>query len=739
MLVLAAVLLAIFPKIALGLTTFFFHDAGSLGYPGAFYFQRSLLHGELPLWNSYSHCGVPFLAQMGQWYPANFLCALLPMPWSLNAALLLHLLLGGCGMYALTRRWGAGDFAASFAGLAYAFNGVSLSCFQWSNYIASLGWLPWVVLAVTEAWRHGGRWLAIAAVASALQVLTATPELTLLGWLFLGVLWLAELFSGNIKFVVSSRRIALVILLAAGITMIQMLPFFDLLAHSQRDTNYEQSRWAMPGWGWANLIVPLFHNYLSPQGNWFQHDQDFLMSYYLGLGVLALAVTGAWSARDRLSLVIAGFALVCWVLALGEAGHLYPAARKIFPWIGIARFPVKFTILTALLIPPLAAFAIQKIQNGSDIRVRRRLLFVSGFFLALAAGLVVFAQTNPFPFDSTKAMTSNAIVRAILLVLLAGVLLLLAKLKTPRSRLLIQSLALGILLTDLLTQSPGITPTLPGSIFAPRLWQAAGKPALENGAGRIMISPAAEHEMLYSYVADPQLDFLGKRLAEWYNLNLLDALPKVNGAFTLRPAPFDLVERRLYYTAGAKYGEGLSDFLSVAWESDPGNPAKWIPRTNYLPVITAGQQPRFASDANALVAITATTFDPRAEVYLPESARSFVTVSNATICEIRDPRFSQNQVDAEVRATAPSLIVLSQSFYHLWQAEVDDRRVPLLRANVAFQALQVSAGTHHVKLIYRDRNLMTGAAISVVSILICAAIWRRKPSSEKLDRARSRD
>ena len=73
LLVLAAVVLAIFPKVALGLTTFFFHDAGSLGYPGAFYFQQSILRGELPLWNPYSHCGVPFLAQMGQWYPVNFM------------------------------------------------------------------------------------------------------------------------------------------------------------------------------------------------------------------------------------------------------------------------------------------------------------------------------------------------------------------------------------------------------------------------------------------------------------------------------------------------------------------------------------------------------------------------------------------------------------------------------------------------------------------------------------------
>jgi hypothetical protein len=733
LLVLAAVVLAVFPKVALGLTTFFFRDSGALGFPGAFYFQQSILDGELPLWNPYSHCGVPFLAQMGQWYPVNWLCAVLPMPWSLNFALFLHLLLGGWGMYALARRWGADGFAASFAGLAFAFNGVSFSCFQWSNYIASLGWLPWVVLAVTEAWRNGGRWLALAAIVSALQVLTATPELTLLGWLFLAALWLAELFSGNIKFWSSARRVALVILLAAGLTMIQMLPFFDLLAHSQRDTNYEQSRWAMPGWGWANLIVPLFHNYLSPQGNWFQNDQDFLMSYYLGLGVMALAVAGAWFTRTRASLVIAGTALGCWVLALGEAGHLYPIAKKVFPWIGIARFPVKFTILTAFLIPLLAAWSVQKILADADIRVRRSLIFISGVFLILLTGLVIFARKNPFPFDAVNAMTWNAIVRAVLLVALLAALLILAKLKAPRPRLAVQFTALGILLADLLMHNPGITPVLPGSVFAPGLWQADGKSAPHPGAGRIMISPAAEQQMLYSRVADPQLDFLGKRLAEWYNLNLLDSLPKVNGAFTLRPAQFDLIERQLYYTPGASCGDGFLDFLSAAWISDPGNPAKWMARTNYLPVITAGQRPEFTTDAQALASMTAKTFAPRAEVFLPESARGLVTVSNQTSCNLSHVRFAQNQVDAEVQAAAPSLVVLSQTFYHLWQAEVDGRRVPLLRANVAFQAVQVPAGTHRIRLVYRDPNLVAGAVISIVSLFICGFLWRRRPL-EKLDR-----
>ena len=723
LLVLAAMVVAVFPKVVLGLTTFFFRDSGALGYPGAFYFQQSIFHGELPLWNPYSHCGVPYLAQMGAWYPGNWLVVWLPLPWGVNISQLAHLVLGGWGMFALARRWGADGFAASFAGLAYCFNGVTFSCFQWGNYIASLAWLPWVVLTVTVAWHEGGRWLPAAALVSALQVLTTTPELTLMGWGFLALLWLAEAAAGKIRFWISVRRTAVVISLAAGLTMIQMLPFFDLLAHSQRDTNYESLRWAMPGWGWANLVVPLFHCYLSPQGNWLQHDQDFLMSYYPGLGVLALAVVGLWRWPNRAGLAIGAAVLGCWILALGDAGQLYPLVRKVFPWIGVARFPVKFTLLPAFLLPLLAAGAVTRITGG-DVRAGRSALFSAGVFVALAAGLVAFARACPFPFDATDAMTRNAAVRVLLLLLLVATLCWLAKATTSRPRLAAQFLALGILLADLFTHSPGITPTLPASVLAPGIWQTDGKAPIALGAGRIMDSPQSEQAMLFSYVADPQLDLLGKRLGEWYNFNLLDSLPKVNGAITLRPAEFDQLERRIYYTTGSTYGSGLLDFLSAAWYSDPANAAKWVARTNYLPVLTAGQQPEFKSDAAALDAMCASNFNPRATVFLPESARHLVSASNETRCAVENVRYRQNEVEANVTAAAPSLVVLSQTFYHLWRAEVDGQRVPLLRANLAFQALQVPAGAHHVRLSFHDPLLALGAGVSAVSLLACIVLWR---------------
>ena len=725
-LLLTVVVLGVFAKVAFGLNTFFYRDFASLGYPYAAYLRDSLWNGELPFWNPYSHCGVPFLAQMGNWYPPALLSLLFPIPWATNCFVLLHLIWGGWGVYWLSRRWGAGNFPAQVAGFAFVFNGVTFSCMVWGNYIASLAWLPWVTGCVMAAWQFGGQWIAVAALVSALQVLTATPEITIVYWLMLGILWTAAVISQQVKPGVAARRLAAVIILAAGITMVQMLPFFDLLTHSQRDTARAESfMWAMPGWGWANLFVPLFHTYRAPQGQWFQPGQDFLVSYYIGVGAMVLAVIGLLLKRSRTFLIIGGVALFCWVLALGMDGFLFGWIWKIFPLIGIARFPVKYAILTAFLLPLLVAWGIESIQSANQQRARVVIIVTTGA-LFLTALFVAIAYLHPFPDDNWRATAANAGVRSVLMLIVVGGVWLQSKLASSRGKTAVQLLVLAVFPLDAFTHNQRLVPTLPAANLAPGIWQLSGKPPPPRlGEGRIMISPGAEQVLSFSHVEDFAMDLTGKRLAEWYNLNMLDRIPKVAGAITLRPAHFDVVERHLYYTSGATFGEPLMDFLSATWISSPTNPVVWLSRTNALPIITAGQQPVFTNTTEIWRAMTANDFAPRRFVYLPEAAQGLVSVSAQTDCVVRDVSFGQNQVAFATEATRPSMVVISQTHYHLWNAMVDGNSVPLFRANQAFQALEVPAGSHRVELVYRDPYFTSGVAVSVASLAACGLIWSR--------------
>ena len=255
------------PKIVIGSTvvldqeTFFHRDFGFFGYPLAFHHRQSFWHGEIPLWNPLNNCGLPFLAQWNTLvlYPGSLFYLLFPLSWSLGVFCLLHQFGAGLGMYFLARRWTGNGLAASVAGVAFAFNGLTLNCLMWPNNIAALGWMPWVVLAVERAWRQGGRSLFSAVILGSMQMLSGAPEIILLTWVILGALWLSQWIGGELPRGRLLVRVALVGTLTLLMSAAQLLPFLDLLSHSQRDTSYGDSAWAMPHWGWANLLVTMFN------------------------------------------------------------------------------------------------------------------------------------------------------------------------------------------------------------------------------------------------------------------------------------------------------------------------------------------------------------------------------------------------------------------------------------------------------------------------------------------------
>ena len=324
---LALLILVQFWEIALGSKNFFYRDYGVLAYPVLHYEHVSFWRGELPLWNPFSNCGAPFLAQWGTMvlYPFSLLYLLLPLPWSAGLFSLAHLFLAGLGMYFLAQKWTKNNFAASVAGLTFVFNGVTLSCLTWPNYMVALGWMPWVVVLAERAWRTGGaRKIILAGVVSAFQILAGVPEIVLLTWLFLGCLFLADLVREKNQRAMLLRRIGLIVLIAAGLTAAQLLPFLDLLQHSQRDRNFATGKWALAPWGWANFFVPLFHCFMTPEGTFFQVGQEFFSSTYLGITPLIFAVFAAAKIRETKIRLMTALVLVSIILALGSwrgTGH----------------------------------------------------------------------------------------------------------------------------------------------------------------------------------------------------------------------------------------------------------------------------------------------------------------------------------------------------------------------------------------------------------------------------------
>src|SRR5580704_15436524 len=128
-LLLALLVVATYPQVVFGIETFVARDFGFFVYPLAHFQRECFWHGELPFWDPYNNCGVPFLAQWNTMplYPPSLIYLTLPPEWALGFFSLLHLWFAGLGMFFLARRWTGSSFAAAFAGTVFAFNGLTLN------------------------------------------------------------------------------------------------------------------------------------------------------------------------------------------------------------------------------------------------------------------------------------------------------------------------------------------------------------------------------------------------------------------------------------------------------------------------------------------------------------------------------------------------------------------------------------------------------------------------------------
>ena len=413
---LGLLLLALFPDVILGGRAFVFRDFGLFGYPLAYHHRESLWRGELPLWNPLSHCGIPFLAQWNTLvlYPGSLIYILLPLEWSLSLFNLLHLFLCGLTMYALAFGWTGHRLAATIAGLGFALNGFTLNCLMWPNYIASLAWMPLVVLTAERAWRLGGRHLVLAALAGAMQMLSGTPEVILLTWLLLTALWLLQLWQGDAPRWQVALRLPGVALLVAGLAAAQLLPFLDLLHSSQRSLRLAVDEWSMPITGWANFLVPLFRTEPHWAGVRFQVEQQITSSYYLGISMAALALIAAWRVREGRVRLFAVLTAAGLCLALGRAGGVYTLLLKVFPPLAFMRFPVKFVMLPVFLVPLLAAFAVAAYLPAPP-EIKRRFcrtgLAVGVLFLLAIAFLIGFDRHFPVSDEVWSVTALNGLSR----------------------------------------------------------------------------------------------------------------------------------------------------------------------------------------------------------------------------------------------------------------------------------------------------------------------------------------
>jgi hypothetical protein len=81
------------------------------------------------------------------------------------------------------------------------------------------------------------------------------------------------------------------------------------------------------------------------------------------------------------------------------------------------------------------------------------------------------------------------------------------------------------------------------------------------------------------------------------------------------------------------------------------------------------------------------------------------------------------EVVAELTASNPGLLVVTDLHYPGWVAEEAGQRLPILKADGWFRAVALPAGTHRVVFRYRPISFYAGAALSAAALLTILWLW----------------
>jgi len=242
---------------ALGSQLFFgYADNAVHGLPLANLHHRILAGQESALWSPLIFGGHPIFAESQGAFanPVNIVLSYLLPP--ITVSTLLHWLgmcVGASGMFALGRVIGLSPWASAFAALAAIFSPFWLGVNSNMTVIAAIGWVPWALFAFEL-------WLKRQDVSSALLFAAMATMLVLTGYphmLYASVLYM--FLSMVPSLLVPLRRLnlltqwrpmllsgALAIVIAFGLSAVQLLPLLELIPESHRSEDIKLLFFAWP-------------------------------------------------------------------------------------------------------------------------------------------------------------------------------------------------------------------------------------------------------------------------------------------------------------------------------------------------------------------------------------------------------------------------------------------------------------------------------------------------------------
>src|SRR5207247_7406826 len=160
-----------------------------------------------------------------------------------------------------------------------------------------------------------------------------------------------------------------------------------------------------------------------------------------------------------------------------------------------------------------------------------------------------------------------------------------------------------------------------------------------------------------------------------------------------------------------------------------GRPTGGLVRYEYRPKLPEAFLVSSTQKTNLSSAIRdihgASPFDPASVVLLDRPCAAFPTGAPGSVGTAGGVAWGLNRAGVTVDATGPAMLVLTPAWSPGWQARIDGKVVPVVRADGLVPGVPVPAGSHRVELAYRAPGLRPAFLLAVGTlgaILLMAAV-----------------
>lgn len=700
------------------------------GYPFLAYTESSLRQGELPLWNPLVFCGVPFYASFSApvFYPLRGIpLLLLGAEASVRFLFPVHLVLAGYFAWLLLGAAGTtreGRFAGAAAyclgawanTLFYAGHGSKVICWAF---------LPLLLFSVLRFMQtRGVKWIGLGALAVGMQGLSSHPQMMIYSGVMAVVFALWRMGHPRDwwwKVTGFGAMMALGVLVAA----VQLYPGYLFSSHSTRGEGLDPATaasYSMPPEETLTMILPsafgLRHGFtdstISGVPVYFGRLGLRLSSEFTGVLVFILAMAGFTAGRDgRTKGTLLSLALLGTVVSWGGHTALFSLLYRAFPLFQKIRAPHMAAFITTASVALAAGPGFDALFSRTTSR--RTVLCLAGaaaFFLVL---LPFSATISEMLQDSWwtrmgvpggtgyEFMTRHraSLLRAdIFRALLSSSALLLLLLASRKYGLKAgHSAALVILVTAF--ELVPFNRSFQVYLNQTRIGAIHGTDnglAVMAGSGRV-------------FPGGNELVPLGIRSVTGYHA----AKPAVvDRMATLLSGATPAIIRQFGVTA-FRFPEGdyswgeLHPFLS---EEDPSLSPTPMPRA-FIPARA------IAGTADQGFLALSEGSDVQAVSIIDAPAGGLPGVCSGSVRITVD---TPHEVILETETASDAAVVLADTWYPRWRAEVNGAPAVIHQANGWMRAVMVPAGGSTVRFHYDDSDVVLGMRISIIASVAALAM-----------------